>query len=61
MPRLRDLAPAGFTVDDPGLVARTSLGCDIEHHGFGRDREFEPPVARALLATEKTVETVGAI
>ena len=61
VPRLGEYGPARFTIDDPGEVARAAIGCNIELHGFGLNWEFQSPIRRAFVATERTVSTLGAI
>jgi hypothetical protein len=54
VPRLRELPPATFTVDDPdGGVCRT-LGGSIELHGFGLTWELESPVRRAFAPSSRS-------
>jgi hypothetical protein len=56
VPRLRELPPARFVVDDPNGISRHAVGQSLTNLSFNlASWELESPLARARLATPEAV------
>jgi hypothetical protein len=54
VPRLRDLPPAAFTVDDPHEVCTLNIGSTVDGDAYS-DWELRSPVARSMPASHMGV------
>jgi hypothetical protein len=51
VPPLRTFGPTSLTVDDPGHVARSNIGCLVDHGSLLATWEHDSPVGRVRFAT----------